>query len=67
MSTNESAVEKAFNLKEAAAYAGVSNPTMISWVNRADFPAFRSGRRWIIPRRPFIHWLEEQAEKRAQL
>lgn len=35
----------AFNLKSAAEFASVSTPTMLEWVNRGDFPAFRSGRR----------------------
>ncbi len=59
--------ERAFTLKDAALYAHVSAPTMIAWVNRADFPAFRSGRRWIIPRDAFIRWMEQQAAKRARL
>lgn len=57
----------AFNQTTAAAFAGVSVPTMLTWINRADFPAFRSGRRWVIPRDPFIRWMEDQAAKRATL
>lgn len=55
----------AFNLKGAAEYAGVSAPTMLEWVNRSDFPAFRSGRRWVIPCEAFTRWLNEQAKARA--
>lgn len=55
----------AFNLKSAAEYASVSAPTMLEWVNRQDFPAFRSGRRWVIPREAFAKWLNEQAQARA--
>lgn len=55
----------AFNLKSAAEFASVSTPTMLEWVNRQDFPAFRSGRRWVIPREGFIRWLNEQAAQRA--
>ncbi|MBQ8953210.1 MAG: helix-turn-helix domain-containing protein [Clostridia bacterium] len=57
----------AFSLGTAAEFAAVSTPTMLEWVNRGDFPAFRSGRRWIIPRKPFIEWLEDMARKRARL
>lgn len=57
----------AFTLETAAKFANVSTPTMTEWVNRQDFPAFRSGRRWIIPRASFERWLEDQARERAQL
>ncbi|MBE5774051.1 MAG: helix-turn-helix domain-containing protein [Clostridiales bacterium] len=57
----------AFTLSSAAVYACVSEPTMLEWVNRRDFPAFRSGRRWIIPRASFDAWLDERAHERAQL
>ena len=56
-----------FNVVEAAQYAGVSRPTMIAWINRNDFPAFRSGRRWLIPVGSFRVWLEKQAQQRAVL
>ena len=59
--------EDAFNAAAAAKSAGVSLPTMMAWLKRRDFPAFRSGRRWIIPREPFIEWLRKQAEERAEL
>lgn len=55
----------AFNLKGAAEFASVSTPTMLEWVNRQDFPAFRSGRRWVIPRESFVRWLNDQAARRA--
>ena len=57
----------AFNLKTAAMWAGVSIPTMAGWVQLPGFPAFKVGRRWIIPRNAFAAWLAEQAEARAQL
>lgn len=56
-----------FNLSEAAKYAGVSLPTITAWVNRSGFPAFKSGRRWIIPRDSFVDWMRKQAESRARL
>ena len=57
----------AFNLREAAQFAGVSVPTMLAWVNMADFPAFKAGTRWIIPVDSFRQWLTDQAERRAEL
>ena len=56
-----------FNRSQAAQFAGVSAPTFDEWLRREGFPAFKSGRRWIIPREPFIRWMEEQAQRRAQL
>lgn len=56
-----------FNLTTFAEYAGISLPTALEWVRRDNFPAFRSGRRWIIPRGPAIKWMEERAAERAEL
>lgn len=57
----------AFNLREAADYMGTNVTTMGELVRRAGFPAFRVGRRWVIPREAFSRWLNQQAEARAQL
>ena len=57
----------AFNLREAAQFAGVSVPTMLSWLNMVDFPAFKSGTRWIIPVDSFRQWLADKAAQRATL
>lgn len=54
----------AYDLKEAAAACGVSSGTMQMMVNREDFPAFRVGRRWVIPRASLEEWLKQQAAKR---
>lgn len=59
--------EVAFTLEKAARFAGVSAPTMLQWANRRDFPAFRAGRRWVIPKDSLIDWLRKQAQERAQL
>ena len=50
----------AYNLNEAAEVLNISRPTMTNLVHRADFPAFRVGRRWIIPADGLKRWLEEQ-------
>lgn len=54
----------AYDMKEAAAACGVSTGTMQMMVNREDFPAFRVGRRWVIPRDSLNEWLKRQAAKR---
>jgi len=63
----ENAEKGALNVRAAAVVAGVSVPTMRRWVCRDDFPAFRSGRRWVIPRDRFIDWLNARAAERAML
>lgn len=57
----------AFNLEGAAKFASVSKPTMLEWVNRQEFPAFRSGKRWIIPREAFEEWLNNQGRNRTNI
>jgi len=57
----------AFNVEGAARYAGVSGPTLLEWLNSDDFPAFRSGRRWVIPRKGFEDWLDRHAQERADI
>lgn len=56
-----------FTVETGAQWANVSRPTFSEWMKRADFPAFKSGRRWIIPREALIRWLNERAKERAQL
>lgn len=67
MEKQREATVGAFNLKGAAEFASVSAPTMLEWVNREGFPAFRSGRRWVIPREAFTQWLNDQARARASI
>lgn len=57
----------AFTKETGAKWANVSVPTFAAWMKRPDFPAFKSGRRWIIPRDALIRWMNERAEERAQL
>ena len=55
-----------FNMAEAAEAVGVSIPTMADFVQREDFPAFKAGRRWVIPCDLLKQWLEQQAGQRRQ-
>lgn len=50
-----------YTLTQAAEAINVSRPTMQRLVNRSDFPAFRTGKRWIIPADSFKDWLNNQA------
>lgn len=51
----------AYTLAEAATAVGVSRPVMTEWVNIKGFPAFKSGKRWIIPAASLERWLDERA------
>ena len=51
-----------YTLEEAAEAMNVSRTTMSKIIHRKDFPAFRAGRRWIIPVETFKKWLSEQTE-----
>lgn len=53
-----------FGLKEAAKMCGVSVHTMQALVNSEGFPAFRAGRRWMIPRNALEAWMTRQAAER---
>lgn len=51
-----------YTASEAAKAANVSMPTFYNWLHSEGFPAFRAGRKWIIPVEPFKRWLEEQTD-----
>ena len=53
--------------KEAAAFIGVSIPTMYQITERKDFPALiRFRRKKLILRNKLLEWLETQANVRVQ-
>lgn len=49
--------------KDVCSQYGASLPTVYSWLNRDDCPAFRLGHKWIIPRDLFRQWISDQATK----
>lgn len=57
----------ALNLDEAARFMGINHASMSALVRRPDFPAFRMGRRWVIPREALVRWLDKKAKERAEL
>lgn len=57
----------AFNLNQAAEYLGINKITMAKLAQTPDFPAFKIGRRWVIPREALIDWMEERAADNARL
>lgn len=54
------------SLEDAAKALSVSRPTMLNIVHSEGFPAFRVGRRWVIPKRLFENWMEEQVAKQHE-
>lgn len=46
-----------FNLKEAAAYLGISVPTLAMLLRSGKIPCRRAGKRWLIPRTALDTWL----------
>ncbi len=48
-------------VEEMANMLGICEPKAYELVNREDFPSFRLGRRWVIPKVGLEQWLLEQA------
>lgn len=51
----------AVNAAEAAEMLGISVPVLRQLTRRADFPAVKLGRRWVISVAGLQRWLDEQA------
>ncbi len=52
-----------FNLKEAAAYLGISIPTLTALLRGGEIPFRRAGQRWLIARAALDHWLCSSGER----
>ncbi len=48
-----------FNLKEAAAYLGISVPTLVRLLGSRVIPYRRVGQRWLIARAALDDWLNK--------
>lgn len=51
----------ALSVTEAAALLGISRPTVYTLIHRADFPAFKLGKRTLISRAGLAAWVEKQS------
>lgn len=49
-----------FNLKEAAAYLGISVPTLVQMLGSGAIPHRRVGQRWLIARAALDDWLNKK-------
>lgn len=45
------------NLKEAAAYLGISTPTLLALLQSGSIPYRRAGQRWLISKAALDDWL----------
>ena len=45
------------NLREAAAYLGISTPTMAALLRSGEIPCRRAGQRWLISKTSLDTWL----------
>ena len=50
-----------FNLREAAAYLGISVPTMAALLRSGEIPCRRAGQRWLISKIALDTWLNANA------
>lgn len=49
------------SVAEAAEALGISRPLVYQLIHREDFPAFKIGKRTVIPRLALERWANEQA------
>lgn len=50
------------NLKEAAAYLGISTPTLLALLQGGSIPCRRAGQRWLISKAVLDDWLTHRME-----
>lgn len=55
------------NVREVADYIGMAMTNAYELTKRADFPAFRIGRRIFVPREQFLAWISDQVEAKEDL
>ncbi len=53
----ERKITAVFNLKQAAAYLGISVPTLAALLRSGEIPCRRAGQRWLIPKTALDDWL----------
>ena len=53
----EKKVPEVFNLKQAAAYLGISVPTLAALLRSGEIPYRRAGQRWLISKTALDTWL----------
>ena len=57
----EKKITEVFNLKQAAAYLGISVPTLAALLRSGEIPYRRAGQRWLISKTALDTWLNANA------
>ena len=58
----EKKVSEVFNLKQAAAYLGISVPTLAALLRSGEIPYRRAGQRWLISKTALDTWLNDNTD-----
>lgn len=58
----EKKVSEVFNLKQAAAYLGISVPTLAALLRSGEIPYRRAGQRWLIAKTSLDTWLNANTD-----
>ena len=58
----EKNVSEVFNLKQAAAYLGISVPTLVSLLRNGEIPCRWAGQRWLISKTALDTWLNANTD-----
>ena len=58
----EKKVSEVFNLKQAAAYLGISVPTLAALLHSGVIPCRRAGQRWLISKSALDTWLNANTD-----
>lgn len=52
-----------YSMEEAARLAGVKRPQISRWYSKGYFPVKKAGRKVLVEKEPFLHWLKERKER----
>ena len=55
----ERKIMEVFNLKQAAAYLGISVPTLAALLRSGEIPCRRAGQRWLLSKPALDDWLTQ--------
>ncbi len=55
------------NADEVSLFLGISRSQAYELTRRIDFPAFKVGKRILIPREKFLEWIDNQIEEKEDL
>lgn len=50
-------------VSDIAEFLGINSTKAYELFNRSDFPSMKLGQRWIVPKRAFSNWLDQQTDQ----